>query len=183
MKCGAGTAASSRARPCHSPASPLSRRKQLLRHDRSAGYPRLADIARSGSPGSGNDALNGKTHACPSALRRPRSPDHRDRISSAARRGRGAGAGACPGAQLSRRMGLSRHGVRQAQDASGGGRRGVGRDRGGRRGREPVQGRRSGDHVRRETCGHCKACREGRDNLCENVAGIMGFHIDGFARE
>lgn len=34
-----------------------------------------------------------------------------------------------------------------------------------------------------ETCGHCKACHEGRDNLCENVAGIMGFHIDGFARE
>jgi alcohol dehydrogenase len=33
------------------------------------------------------------------------------------------------------------------------------------------------------TCGHCKACRDGRDNLCENVAGIMGFHIDGFARE
>jgi alcohol dehydrogenase len=33
------------------------------------------------------------------------------------------------------------------------------------------------------TCGACKACREGRDNLCENVAGIMGFHIDGFARE
>ena len=24
---------------------------------------------------------------------------------------------------------------------------------------------------------------EGRDNLCENVKGIMGFHIDGFARE
>jgi NADPH:quinone reductase-like Zn-dependent oxidoreductase len=34
-----------------------------------------------------------------------------------------------------------------------------------------------------ETCGRCKACREGRDNLCEDVAGIMGFHIDGFARE
>ncbi len=34
-----------------------------------------------------------------------------------------------------------------------------------------------------KTCGHCKACREGRDNLCENVAGIMGFHIDGFARD
>ncbi|MBX9911730.1 MAG: zinc-binding dehydrogenase [Beijerinckiaceae bacterium] len=34
-----------------------------------------------------------------------------------------------------------------------------------------------------ETCGHCKACLNGRDNLCENVAGIMGFHIDGFARE
>jgi alcohol dehydrogenase len=33
------------------------------------------------------------------------------------------------------------------------------------------------------TCGHCTACREGRDNLCENVAGIMGFHIDGFARD
>ena len=33
------------------------------------------------------------------------------------------------------------------------------------------------------TCGTCKACREGRDNLCENVAGIMGFHVDGFARE
>lgn len=33
------------------------------------------------------------------------------------------------------------------------------------------------------TCGTCTACREGRDNLCENVGGIMGFHIDGFARE
>jgi alcohol dehydrogenase len=33
------------------------------------------------------------------------------------------------------------------------------------------------------TCGTCKACREGRDNLCENVAGIMGFHVDGFARD
>jgi alcohol dehydrogenase len=33
------------------------------------------------------------------------------------------------------------------------------------------------------TCGHCAACREGHDNLCENVAGIMGFHVDGFARE
>ncbi|MBN9598591.1 MAG: zinc-binding dehydrogenase [Afipia sp.] len=33
------------------------------------------------------------------------------------------------------------------------------------------------------TCGECKACKEGRDNLCENVAGIMGFHVDGFARE
>ena len=34
-----------------------------------------------------------------------------------------------------------------------------------------------------ETCGHCKACRKGWDNLCENVAGIMGFHVDGFARD
>ncbi|MGD9839509.1 MAG: zinc-binding dehydrogenase [Afipia sp.] len=33
------------------------------------------------------------------------------------------------------------------------------------------------------TCGTCPACRAGRDNLCENVAGIMGFHVDGFARE
>jgi len=33
------------------------------------------------------------------------------------------------------------------------------------------------------TCGTCKACREGRDNLCENVSGVMGFHIDGFARD
>jgi len=33
------------------------------------------------------------------------------------------------------------------------------------------------------TCETCKACREGRDNLCENVGGIMGFHVDGFARD
>ena len=33
------------------------------------------------------------------------------------------------------------------------------------------------------TCGTCRACREGRDNLCENVGGIMGFHLDGFARD
>ncbi len=33
------------------------------------------------------------------------------------------------------------------------------------------------------TCDNCKACREGRDNLCENVGGIMGFHVDGFARD
>ena len=33
------------------------------------------------------------------------------------------------------------------------------------------------------TCGTCKACSQGRDNLCENVGGIMGFHIDGFARD
>jgi len=34
-----------------------------------------------------------------------------------------------------------------------------------------------------DTCGECRACREGRDNLCENVKGIMGFHVDGMARE
>ena len=33
------------------------------------------------------------------------------------------------------------------------------------------------------TCGICRACREGRDNLCEDIAGLMGFHVDGFARE
>jgi len=33
------------------------------------------------------------------------------------------------------------------------------------------------------TCGICKACRDGRDNLCENIDGIMGFHVDGFARD
>src|SRR4029078_11431019 len=33
------------------------------------------------------------------------------------------------------------------------------------------------------TCGTCRACREGRDNLCENVGGVMGFHCDGFARD
>lgn len=33
------------------------------------------------------------------------------------------------------------------------------------------------------TCGHCKACVEGRDNFCENVGGLIGFHVDGFARE
>jgi alcohol dehydrogenase len=33
------------------------------------------------------------------------------------------------------------------------------------------------------TCGTCPACKAGRDNLCENVAGVLGFHVDGFARE
>lgn len=33
------------------------------------------------------------------------------------------------------------------------------------------------------TCGHCANCRDGRDNLCENVGGVFGFHIDGFARD
>jgi alcohol dehydrogenase len=33
------------------------------------------------------------------------------------------------------------------------------------------------------TCGTCPACREGRDNLCESVGGVLGFHVDGFARE
>ncbi|MEQ8480475.1 MAG: zinc-binding dehydrogenase [Hoeflea sp.] len=33
------------------------------------------------------------------------------------------------------------------------------------------------------TCGLCKPCREGRDNLCEHVGGVHGFHLDGFAQE
>ena len=51
---------------------------------------------------------------------------------------------------------------------------------------EGVEGLTAGDRVAlygARTCGHCRACREGRDNLCEEVAGVMGFHIDGFARE
>lgn len=33
------------------------------------------------------------------------------------------------------------------------------------------------------TCGECKACREGRENLCEKVNGLAGFHIDGYAQD
>ena len=33
------------------------------------------------------------------------------------------------------------------------------------------------------TCGICKACRRGRDNLCENVGGVRGFHVNGFAQD
>ena len=31
-------------------------------------------------------------------------------------------------------------------------------------------------------CGICPACTRGRENLCENVAGVRGFHVDGFAQ-
>src|SRR5947207_11148083 len=31
------------------------------------------------------------------------------------------------------------------------------------------------------TCGVCRACRDGRVNLCENVGGLMGFLVYGFA--
>src|ERR1700709_2659366 len=27
------------------------------------------------------------------------------------------------------------------------------------------------------TCGRCRACREGRDNLCEDVSGVTGFQL------
>jgi NADPH:quinone reductase-like Zn-dependent oxidoreductase len=33
------------------------------------------------------------------------------------------------------------------------------------------------------TCGVCRQCRRGNDNLCENVAGIRGFHRDGWAQD
>ncbi len=49
-----------------------------------------------------------------------------------------------------------------------------------------VKSRKVGDRVVAYgalTCGTCKACHEDRDNLCENVASIMGFHVDGFARD
>ncbi|KQT86172.1 zinc-binding dehydrogenase [Aurantimonas sp. Leaf443] len=32
-------------------------------------------------------------------------------------------------------------------------------------------------------CGLCHQCRAGRDNLCEHVSGVHGFHLDGFAQE
>ncbi len=33
------------------------------------------------------------------------------------------------------------------------------------------------------TCGTCRFCARGQDNLCENVAGVRGFHVDGFAQD
>ncbi|MET7244284.1 zinc-binding dehydrogenase [Methylobacterium sp. EM32] len=51
---------------------------------------------------------------------------------------------------------------------------------------EGVEGLSVGDKVAPYgalTCGQCRACREGRDNLCEDVGGVLGFHVDGFARE
>ncbi|GGD86653.1 NADPH:quinone oxidoreductase [Aureimonas endophytica] len=33
------------------------------------------------------------------------------------------------------------------------------------------------------TCGLCRPCREGRDNLCEHVGGVHGFHLNGFAQD
>lgn len=32
-------------------------------------------------------------------------------------------------------------------------------------------------------CGTCRQCLRGRDNLCENVLGIRGFHRDGWAQD
>jgi NADPH:quinone reductase-like Zn-dependent oxidoreductase len=33
------------------------------------------------------------------------------------------------------------------------------------------------------TCGTCRQCLRGNDNLCENVLGIRGFHVDGWAQD
>jgi NADPH:quinone reductase-like Zn-dependent oxidoreductase len=33
------------------------------------------------------------------------------------------------------------------------------------------------------TCGRCRRCLAGEDNLCENVRGVKGFHVGGFACE
>ena len=49
-----------------------------------------------------------------------------------------------------------------------------------------VQGFAQGDRVvpyAALVCGQCRACRAGRENLCEAPAGVRGFHIDGFATE
>ncbi len=49
-----------------------------------------------------------------------------------------------------------------------------------------VEGFKVGDRVAMYgalTCGECRNCRRGIDNLCEDVRGVYGFHIDGFARE
>jgi NADPH:quinone reductase-like Zn-dependent oxidoreductase len=32
-------------------------------------------------------------------------------------------------------------------------------------------------------CGVCRFCRRGQENLCEDVAGVRGFHVDGFAQD
>ena len=32
-------------------------------------------------------------------------------------------------------------------------------------------------------CGVCRFCKRGQDNLCEDVHGVRGFHVDGFAQD
>ncbi|MCA3563416.1 MAG: zinc-binding dehydrogenase [Methylocystis sp.] len=51
---------------------------------------------------------------------------------------------------------------------------------------EGVTALRPGDRVTMYgalTCGQCRHCQAGVDNLCEDVRGVYGFHIHGFARE
>jgi NADPH:quinone reductase-like Zn-dependent oxidoreductase len=33
------------------------------------------------------------------------------------------------------------------------------------------------------TCGVCRFCARGQENLCTDVGGVRGFHIDGFAQD
>ncbi len=45
---------------------------------------------------------------------------------------------------------------------------------------------RPGDHVVinwQVKCGKCRRCLAGQDNLCEDVRGVKGFHVGGFACE
>lgn len=45
-----------------------------------------------------------------------------------------------------------------------------------------VRGLRPGDHVSVHfyvTCGRCEYCRSGRETICPNLAGQLGFHING----
>ena len=84
---------------------------------------------------------------------------------------RGAGQDRRGRPQPHRRLGLARHGLRQAEAADRRRRRGGGDDR---RARARASATASvGDIVAifgAETCGTCEACRAGRDNLCVNVA-------------
>jgi hypothetical protein len=87
-------------------------------------------------------------------------------------------------AQPHRRLGLARHGLCQAQDAAGDRRRSLwqGCDAVGAGVSGLVPGQLVSIYGAR-TCGLCRPCREGRDNLCEHVSGVHGFHLDGFAQE
>ena len=108
----------------------------------------------------------------------------RARCAAAAGAGRGAAARPRRRAEPHRRVGLPRHGVRQAAvpaDASAPRRRA-------RSSRSAMASPTlaPGDRVvpyAALVCGTCRACMRGRENLCENVAGVRGFHVDGFAQE
>ena len=78
-------------------------------------------------------------------------------------------------------MGLARHGLCQAQAAAHR-RRGGEVEAVGPGVSNLVPGQLVSIYGAR-TCGLCRACREKRDNLCEHVGGVHGFHLDGFAQE
>ena len=100
-----------------------------------------------------------------------KSRDRRPAAAAAAGARRGDAAHQGRRAQPHRRVGLARHGVRQAQAAD---RRSAPR----RPARSTRSARASADSAPgqlvsiygAETCGLCRPCRDGRDNLCENVA-------------